>query len=308
MPETDLHLHSCFSDGELTPEELVITAAGLGLDIVSLTDHDTVAGLDRALKAAVEHGIQLIPGVEITVRFLRRDFTGSLHVLVYWNVELLADSDFLKHLGSTVAGGRGPALVRSRVASINREFGPKGRTPLLKRELDEEEVTGLADNISRRHFAMALAKGHGLSREQVSLLIGNQSPAYVPSGIPLERAGEFLGAWPVVPVLAHPAAGSFPGGSHYSEVLPPLEVVEGLLPEFMDAGVKGLEVYYPGHTPEHTRHLINLARENDLVVTGGSDMHDLSQRPMQGPGFVGDVSDFLHLLSRMRGPGSGELP
>ncbi len=307
MQSIDLHLHSDCSDGELAPEELVRLAASRGFDIISITDHDTVAGVGRALAAAEEHSISVIPALEITLRFLERDFTGSLHLLVYWNEELMENGDFLQHLVSTVSGGRGPALVQSRVSSINKEFGPHGRTPVLERELQVEEISSLADNISRRHFAMALSGGHGLSREQVSMLIGNESPAYVPSGIPLERAKEFLCAWPVVTVLALPAAGSYPGESHYSEVLPPLEVVEGLLPRFLDAGVEGLEVYYPGHTPEHISHLLSLAEECGLVVTGGSDMHDIKDRPMQDSGFVGDVSNFLRLLAGRNSALSGEI-
>jgi len=81
-------------------------------------------------------------------------------------------------------------------------------------------------------------------------------------------------------VLAHPAAGSFPGEGHYKEVLPPLEIVTRLLSEVLDAGVKGLEVYYPGHSPEHQVLLLSWAEKYDLLVTGGSDCHDSAKRPL----------------------------
>lgn len=294
--KADLHLHTTRSDGELSPAEMVARAAQSGLEIVSVTDHDTIAGLDEALKAAADEGIRLIPGIEITVSFRRSFFTGSLHVLTYFGRDLLEERDFRESLERTVSGGRGPALVKSRVEAVNREFGPHGREPLLERPLEVEEVSELAENISRRHFALALSRNHGLSREEVGSLIGNDSPAYMPSGIGLDDLGDFICRWPVVPVLAHPAAGSFPGGSHYREVLPPLSTVERLLPEFLEAGLLGLEVYYPGHTAEHTEYLLGLARENDLVVTGGSDFHDESERPLMKPGSVGDISAFLELL------------
>lgn len=297
--KADLHLHTTRSDGELSPAELVDRAAQSGLEIISVTDHDTIAGLDEALKAAADEGIRLIPGIEITVSFRRSFFTGSLHVLTYFGRNLLEERDFRESLERTVSGGRGPALVKSRVEAINREFGPHGREPLLERPLEVEEVSELAENISRRHFAMALSRNHGLSREEVSSLIGNDSPAYIPSGIELEVLAEFLGGWPVVPVLAHPAAGSFPGESHYREVLPPLSTVERLLPEFLDAGLLGLEVYYPGHTPEHTGYLLGLADRLGLVVTGGSDFHDDVQRPLMPAGSVGDTSAFLELMEGM---------
>lgn len=299
MKKADLHMHTTCSDGELTPDRLVREAANVGLDVMAVTDHDTVAGIGEALREADKQGIRNIPGIEITVRFRREHFTGSLHVLTYFAPKLLSDSEFRSDLERTVSGGRGPALVEQRVGSINREFGPHGRQPLLTRELTVREVSSLAGNISRRHFALALSGNHGLSREDVTRLIGNSSPAYVPSGIDLPLLRGFLHRWPVVPVLAHPAAGSFPGDSHYKEVLPPLSTVDGLMPEFLEAGLMGLEVYYPGHTPEHVEYLLRLADELGLVVTGGSDCHDLTHRPLMGPGFAGDVSAFLGLMDNL---------
>lgn len=304
MKRADLHMHTTYSDGVLAPGRLVRESADMGLDVMAVTDHDTTAGIGEALREAGKHGIRMIPGIEITVRFRREYFTGSLHVLTYFSEILLDDGEFRNDLKETVSGGRGPALVEQRVGSINREFGPHGRQPLLSRELTVREISSLADNISRRHFAMALSDNHGLSRQDVSRLIGNSSPAYVPSGIDLHLLRGFLKRWPVVPVLAHPAAGSFPGDSHYKEVLPPLPTVERLMPEFLEAGLMGLEVYYPGHTPEHVEYLLKLADEMGLVVTGGSDCHDTTERPLMGPGFVGDVSDFLMLMDTLDSSGA----
>lgn len=306
MKKVDLHMHTTCSDGALTPARLVREAADIGLDVMAVTDHDTIAGIGEALREAGKHGIRVIPGIEITVRFRREYFTGSLHFLTYFCEKFLDDGEFRNDLKETVSGGRGPALVEQRVESINREFGPNGSQPLLSRELTVGEISCLAENISRRHFAMVLSDNHGLSREDVSRLIGNSSPAYVPSGIDLHHLRGFLKRWPVVPVLAHPAAGSFPGDSHYKEVLPPLSTVERLMPEFLEAGIMGLEVYYPGHTPEHVEYLLKLADELDLVVTGGSDCHDTTERPLMGPDFVGDVSAFLRLMDIM--DNSGKKP
>jgi predicted metal-dependent phosphoesterase TrpH len=81
-------------------------------------------------------------------------------------------------------------------------------------------------------------------------------------------------------VLAHPAAGSFPGKGHYREVLPPLAVVEQLFPEFLAAGLGGIEIDYPGHIPEHRKTLRTWAKKYDLGATGGSDCHDAVDRPI----------------------------
>ncbi|MCD4702531.1 MAG: PHP domain-containing protein [Candidatus Aegiribacteria sp.] len=297
MTAADLHIHTTCSDGELTPSEIVRAAKNLGFDTIAVTDHDTTSGISEALKTGSDAGIEVIPGIEITLRFRREYFTGSLHVLVYFSEELFQDQRFLSELETIVSKGRGPALVEERVRCINVEFGPGGKSPLLCRELTVEEISSLADNISRRHFAKALSERHGLSKEEISLLIGNDSPAYVPSGIDMELLKNFFVKYPVISVLAHPAAGSFPGDGHYKEVLPPLSTVERILPEFLDLGIKGLEVYYPGHAPKHVEHLLELAEKHDLVVTGGSDCHDDTERPLLKPGMVKDISAFLALLS-----------
>ncbi len=299
MIKSDLHLHTIHSDGDLTPVQIVSLAAQKGCEQVSITDHDTVAGVEEALAAGRAAGVSVIPGIEITVRFARSFFTGSLHLLTYFPEALLADGAFTERLNLAVETGRGHALTETRVGAINREFGPRGKHPLLSTPLEVSSIEALSSNASRRHFAVALSTVHGLSREQVTRVIGNSSPAYVPSGVELGSLIPLFREFPVVPVLAHPAAGSFPGESHYKEVLPPFSTVVRLLPEFLMAGLMGLEVHYPGHTPEHTAQLSSLAFSLGLIVTGGSDCHDLSERPMGAAGLTEPV-DFQFLF-RARG-------
>ena len=300
MIKADLHLHTIHSDGDLTPGQIVSQAAQKGYEQVSITDHDTVAGVEEALAAGRAVGVSVIPGIEITVRFARSFFTGSLHLLTYFPEALLADTSFTNSLNEVVSTGRGHSLTVARVAMINREFGPRGKNPLLRHPLEVSSIEALSSNASRRHFAVALSTVHGLSREQVSRVIGNSSPAYVPSGVELNSLRSLFRDYPVAPVLAHPAAGSFPGESHYKEVLPPFSTVVRLLPEFLMAGLMGLEVYYPGHTPEHTGQLCSLAVSLGLVITGGSDCHDLSTRPMGAAGLTEPV-DFQFLFRAMGG-------
>ncbi|PIE52254.1 phosphatase [Candidatus Fermentibacteria bacterium] len=279
MIKADLHLHTTCSDGEYSPSQMVAVTADLGCEQISVTDHDTISGVAAAVAEGDKLGVEVIPGIEITLRFLREFFTGSLHLLVYFPRHLLENTQFTEGLHRVVSAGRGKALVQKRVERINEEFGPLGKNPLLGSLLTVESITSLAENVSRRHFAKALSSVHGLSKQQISLLIGNSSPAYVPSGVDLELVAPLIARWPVVPVLAHPAAGSFPGESHYKEVLPPFSTVKKILPEFLKAGLKGLEVYYPGHTSEHMAELLDIAREYGLAVTGGSDCHDRIERP-----------------------------
>lgn len=299
----DLHNHTTASDGEYTPAALVQAAAALGLQAVGVTDHDTLNGLAEALAAGEAAGIQVIPGVEVSLRFRRPSFTGTLHYLLYIPVALLADNTFHQMATAIFGQGRGGGLVRARIAAINEQFGPHGKLPLLQRSVTAEEVEALAPNVTRRHFALALSDNHGLDKEQISQLIGNDSPAYVPSGIEPAQLTPLLHAYPrLVRVFAHPAAGSFPGDSLYNEVLPPVEIVEQLLPEFLDdklLGLDGLEVHYPGHTPAHEALLVQWAEKYGLMITGGSDCHDRLQRPLAVAGV--SLAQLQLLLTRLAG-------
>ena len=84
----DLHNHSTASDGEFTPAELVYKAHELGLKTIALTDHDTLNGLEEALEVGIEHGIKVIPGVEVSLAFKRSLFVGTLHLLLYFTDNL----------------------------------------------------------------------------------------------------------------------------------------------------------------------------------------------------------------------------
>jgi 3',5'-nucleoside bisphosphate phosphatase len=282
----DLHNHTRASDGDFSPDQLVTKAKGLGIKAIAITDHDTLKGLEPGLAAAARTGgILVVPGVELSIRFTRPKFNGTLHLLCYFSPLRLSDPDFVTGFEKRMAGGRGPGLVRARVARINEVFGPAGTHPLLKRDLLFDDIAAYSANASRRHFALALSERLGIEdRQTINRIIGNDSPAYLPSGIELAEAAKFIKEQALLAILAHPAAGSFPGKGHYREVLPPIEVVKTLLPEFLSAGIRGIEVVYPGHTKEHQALLRDWAGQYDLLITGGSDCHDAIERP---PGVAG---------------------
>jgi len=277
----DLHTHSTASDGDCASAEVVLHVRDLGLEAMALTDHDTLAGLEEALAAGDAYGLRVICGVEVSLRFNRPILRGSLHYLLYFPSSMLHDPGFRAAVEEIIQKGRGHQLVKERVAAINDLFGQRGEVePILKRPLTVGEVEAQAENITRRHFADVLEQRHGLDREQVNRLISNSSPAYVPSGIEMELLKPLFERYPITRVLAHPAAGSFPKPSVYREVLPPVETVEKILPEFLALGLDGLEIYYPGHTPEHIELLQGWAKKYGLIVTGGSDFHDPVKRPL----------------------------
>jgi len=292
--QADLHNHTTASDGDFSPTELIQRYAALGVNAVAVTDHDTVAGLREALDAGMTTGVDVLPGVEVTLRFSEDLFRGSLHLLLYFDAALLDDPAFLELAVATFAKGRGDSLVQARLVEINRYFGPAGVEPMLPRELTADDLYSQTDQVSRRHFAVAL-KGLGITeRDTISHIIGNDSPAYIPSGMTFEDLAPLLDAYPFVRVFAHPAAGSFPGDSHYKEVLPPLETVVELLPRFLAMGLDGLEVAYPGHNAELEARVEALRVQHGLpIATGGSDCHDEDARP---PGTAGVGIEAVHAI------------
>jgi hypothetical protein len=299
----DLHNHSTASDGEYSPSELVEKAKELGLKAVGLTDHDTIEGLAEAIQAGKRLGVTVVPGVEVSLAFKRPYFVGTLHLLLYFTNGFLNNVAFKTMLNEILSQGRGLPLVQARVKAINEIFGPDGAQPILKRNLVAEELTSYSSNVTRRHFALALKEKHRIEdKNQINQMIGNDSPAYIPSGIDMKLLTPLLKKYSVFRVFAHPAAGSFPGESHYKEVLPPIETVEKILPEFLDpqiVGLDGIEVYYPGHTKEHRLLLLEWVEKYRLVMTGGSDCHDRIQRPIGVEGMTREeLNIFVERLHR----------
>ncbi|MCP3874287.1 MAG: PHP domain-containing protein [Desulfobacteraceae bacterium] len=276
----DLHNHTTQSDGDFTPEQIVNQAKSLGIRAVGITNHDTLDGLKTAISVGKQNFIEVVPGVEVSVRFKRSYFTGTLHLLCYFLPEKLYDDQFVDEFKNILSQGRGEKLVKARVDEINTFFGPGQENALLKKNLKFEDIAALSNNASRRHFAIALKQSFRINNaDTINVIIGNDSPAYLPSGVELEQVKDFICKNEIVAVLAHPAAGSFPGKGHYKEVLPPIEIVEKILPEFIKAGLKGLEVYYPGHITDHQDLMKSWAKKHQLLVTGGSDCHDGKERP-----------------------------
>ncbi len=277
----DLHNHTTASDGDLTPEKLVEWAKTLGIKALGVTDHDTLTGLKNAVLAGKKYKIEVIPGVEASIRFKKSFFTGTLHLLCYFKSDRLSDDKFVNGFQNVLNQGRGEKLSRARIEQINHYFGPAGKTPLFKRDLAFEDISAFSSNATRRHFAIALKEILGIKDSDIiNSIIGNDSPAYLPSGINLKEIMAFIRDNQIMAVLAHPAAGSFPGKGHYKEVLPPIEIVEQILPEFIKAGIQGLEVYYPGHIIEHQKQMKSWAKRYKLLTTGGSDCHDGNERPL----------------------------
>ncbi|MFC1944564.1 PHP domain-containing protein [Chloroflexota bacterium] len=244
--KADLHLHTTASDGLLSPAELVRRSAESGVEVIAITDHDTVEGIAEVLDAASAFPkLTVIPGVEIST-----DIPGDeVHILGYY-------LDY-----------RGPELIR--ILTGQRAFrGERGRKMVDKLvglgvRITLERVLEIADGASlgRPHIAQAMVEGGYVSSlgEAFSRYIGRYGPAYVEREklTPVE-AVEMVVRMSGLPVLAHPAD---------------IVGLEDLLRGLIGAGLVGMEVYYIGYSAEKIDRLSKLAADRGLIACGGSDYH-----------------------------------
>ena len=242
----DLHLHSHISDGDLSPAALVHAAAAAGLDVMALTDHDTAAGVEEALAAALDLPLTVIPGIEISTCIPPYE----LHVLGYW-VDPRAPS-ILAHQAS--AAIRRVERMERMVARLT-EMGVPVTMEEVRRAAGPDART-----LGRPHLARALLAG-GITRsfaDAFNRYIGDGGPAFVSQDFPTpEEAISAIHAGGGVAVWAHP----------------PLDIVQDLLPRFVEWGLDGVECYRPNLAPGDVERLLRLARQHSLFTTGGSDWH-----------------------------------
>ncbi len=257
MPGIDLHTHSSFSDGTFSPAELLRLASERDLDVIALTDHDTTAGLDEAVAAGVETGVEVVPGVELSAE---HEHT-SVHVLCYWMDP--ADEAFRRELQRLhdERYRRGELMVERL-----RELG----VPVTFERVRE---IAAGDNIVRPHIAQAVVETGVVATEQEAFdrYIADGRPAHVAKHAldPVDAVGMIRGAGGVC-VLAHPGM----WGDESS-------VPEPLIAAMAAAGMGGLEVDHTDHTPEDRIHYRDLADRLGLVATGGSDCHGTRYEPIR---------------------------
>jgi predicted metal-dependent phosphoesterase TrpH len=259
VSQVDLHLHSNASDGRLSPEDVVQLAAELGLRYISLTDHDTVAGVPAALEAARAFPqLTLIPGVEISTE----SSGGEVHILGY----------YIDYASPEL----GRSLDQFRDSRQGRAQRMIDKLAKLGIDIDWARVQELAGDgtIGRPHIARAMLEKHYIStfEEAFEKYIGHGGPAYAERDkmTPAEAVDLILSARGL-PVLAHPFTVTTP---------------EDLVKELKTAGLIGLEAYYKDASHEDTGNMLLLARRYGLIATGGSDFHGAGENNEVRPGGV----------------------
>jgi 3',5'-nucleoside bisphosphate phosphatase len=251
--DLDLHLHSTASDGTASPSEVVSYAVEARLDVIALTDHDTVQGVPEALRAAEGHPIQVIPGIEVSCS--HED--SEIHVLGYF-VDA-SDETLLSQTGE--AGRRREERMAGMVRNL-QEDGFEVSMAQVRRIAGSDETT-----LARPHLARALAESGYVDapREAFDRFIGNEHKAYIPTRLQsVERGIEMIRSAGGIAIWAHPQE----------------DRVEAFLPAMVEAGLAGVEIYRPRTPNRKIRLLERMARTYDLLATGGSDWHGLDQGPL----------------------------
>jgi predicted metal-dependent phosphoesterase TrpH len=269
----DLHCHSNESDGTASPAELVAEACRLGLEALSITDHDTFAGHDLAVPLAREAGLELVRGIELSTK---RD-GHSVHLLAYFMAaEAPAFDEWVRDMQ------RSRRDRNLRLAARLRELG-------LEVTIEEVEAKGRGMT-GRPHFAQVLIeKGYVANRrEAFDEYLDESAKGYVHRREPqLEEAIRKIRAAGGVAALAHP--GRVKG-----------DLVK-LLPELCAAGLNAIEVYHSDHSPQEVARYAALAERFSLAMTGGSDYHgDNKPGLLLGTGENGNVAVPRAVLDRLR--------
>ena len=243
----DLQAHSTVSDGQLAPSAVAEAAAEAGVKVMSLTDHDAVAGVPDAVAAAAEAGIECVPAVELSC--VHR-YSDDLHMLGYW-----VEPDAIAAACERAQGER-----TKRAREIIDRLNSHGVDVSFEAAVAE---AGAADSIGRPHIARAAGAGPDLGPFFEEYLVPG-AKAFVPRRWPTaDQAVELIHRAGGVAVVAHP----------YWDVSEPSQVRDLVESLRGDVGLEGIETFYPPHTREQTAHCLELCEELDLVPTASSDFH-----------------------------------
>ncbi|MBQ8263275.1 MAG: PHP domain-containing protein [Oscillospiraceae bacterium] len=276
MKLIDLHAHTSESDGSLSPTELVKLAKAQGLAAVAVTDHDTAEGLEEAMWAAAAEGVELVPGIELSV-----DYRGEgVHILGYF---IDPDAEALKELLAWVVWER--ERRNGQIAEVMAADG----LPVSLEYMHERFPEAV---IGRPHFSAVLVENGVVSS------VAEGFEKYLSPGgryyrrrqyIPIDMAFDAIKRSGGKAVFAHPLQYRYSHG----------ELIE-LTELLVEKGLTGMECIYSVYTPEETEYLRSIAEKYGLCVTGGSDFHGSGKPHIQLGSGCGDMKVPYELLEKLK--------
>ena len=250
----DLHTHSIYSDGALTPEEIVDTAIDLGLSAISITDHDNIMAFDyaqaRAKKRSEEPegvNIEIIPGIEINTVYEKYE----VHILGYFfDFSDKAMLDLISY------------QQHARVQQITEIVKKLNKIARIRVSMDDiNALIQKGGSIGRPHMARAIVNVGGVDNiiEAYKKYINDESPTYIQrKTVSPHEAVETIYEAKGIPIIAHPHD---------------IVTIEDLVKDLMNYGLRGLEVYHRRHSPAMIEYFSRIAEKYNLIVSGGSDCH-----------------------------------
>lgn len=258
--KADLHNHTTASDGVLEPLELAKYAQKQNIDIIAITDHDSVDAFNHNIEKSP---ILIIKGVELST-YCNNE---NIHLLGYFkNNEITEEIKMiLKHFQE-----KRKDRVKLMIKKLKEHFN------IIIEYKDVEKYTSLEGTIGRPHVAKAIEEKYNIPfREIFEKYIGNDQPAYVPTeNLGLKEAIELLHQNNAIAVLAHPFL-----------------IKKNDINTLISLGIDGIEVNYSKHTPEERKYFRNLANKHKLLITGGSDFHKHKEKKEEVEIGDGSISD-----------------
>lgn len=257
----DMHTHTSYSDGELSPQELISLAISKNIGVLAITDHDTIEGvksIDRTANYIADNDIRIINGIELSAKTNK----GTMHILGYGididNESLNKKMSLLKD--NSING------VLSVMEQLKRDYG------IRFGYWDIRELINANHNLGRPDLAKLCIKyGYATTVQDAFdkyLIDAHNKTRSTSKGLEYDECLDLISSSGGIPILAHPKS----LGLEEKEFLM-------LLRNMISCGLKGIEVYHSSHTKEEMQHYLEIAREYNLLVSGGSDFHGPSVKP-----------------------------
>lgn len=245
MKKVDFHVHTNFSDGLLSPKDVVKRASKNGVSILAITDHDTIDGISEAIEESKLHNIKIIPGIELSTNYNGE----SIHILGYFKDDSYKEKEFVEFLDK----------IKNRRIHRAKEMIQKLKD-IFNIEIKFEDVIKYGENVvARPHIAKAIIDaGYPYTQDYIfDNFIGKGKPAYIETTkITVKEGVDLLHKYNALVFLAHP-----------------ILINNSSISDFLQFNFDGIEGVYFLNSKTQETELLDFANKNNLLVSAGSDCH-----------------------------------